>query len=579
MTVPGAAPYLPRSLAARFLAIALGGVLLPLALVGLWLSRSAERAGITLLRTQLSDAAEVLTNRVSARWVLRDGDLQLLARNSSAVALLRGRELTDADRTYLRDVVRGMAPAVTEVTYRDAAGEVRWTSTDAGAVNGSPGASDYSRGWEQGGRLFAVERPVTDGAAVGGAPVGTVRAYVRLSSVLPLDSAPVLVPSSAITVLADSQRVWSSAPDTIDLMARPAPVGWAVERRVIEPAGLTIAVAAPIVSFVAPFTRVTRVGLTVLALVAVIALLLTIVLTTRVTRSLERLVVAAAAVSSGDLQRTVDVDGIDEIGRLARAFNSMTLSLRSTLAQLSEQRALAAVGEFAATLSHEVRNSLTAIRVDLQHASRYVPRTDSGGMLVGRALDSVHRLDATVTSALRVARGGAVPMEPVSIASVLERAIAVSAPVFAEREVTLEYDETAAPAVLPGDAAALEQLFVNLLLNAAQALERGGRVALQVSTRAGVSDTRDDVVEQVVVRIADNGPGMPSTAAPTGQVVFRTTKPYGTGLGLPIARRLAEMHSGTLMISDAEGGGTEVIVLLPTTSGKSRPDVSSTRGP
>jgi len=134
MTVPDTAPYVPRSLAARFLAIALGGVLLPLALVGLWLSRSAERAGITLLRTQLSDAAEVLTNRVSARWVLRDGDLQLLARNSSAVALLRGRELSDADRAYLREVVRGMAPALTEVTYRDAAGEVRWASTDAGAI-------------------------------------------------------------------------------------------------------------------------------------------------------------------------------------------------------------------------------------------------------------------------------------------------------------------------------------------------------------------------------------------------------------------------------------------------------------
>jgi two-component system, NtrC family, sensor histidine kinase HydH len=566
MIVSNAAPYVPRSLAARFLTIALGGVLLPLALVGFWLSRSAERAGITLLRTQLSDAAEVLTNRVTARWVLRDGELQLLARNSSAVALLRGRDLADADRTYLRDIVHSMAPALTEVTYRDASGEVRWASTDAGAMVGTPGSPDYSRGWEQAGRLFVVERPVTEGGTDGGPHVGTVRAYVRLSSVLPLDSAPVLVPSAAITILADSQRVWSSAPDTIDLAARPAPVGWAVERRVIEPAGLTIVVAAPIVSFVAPFTRVTRIGLTVLALVAAIALLLTIVLTTRVTRSLERLVVAAAAVSSGDLQRTVDVDGIDEIGRLARAFNAMTLSLRNTLAQLSEQRALAAVGEFAATLSHEVRNSLTAIRVDLQHASRYVPRTDPGGMLVGRALDSVHRLDATVTSALRVARGGAVCMVPVPMSAVLERAIAVSAPVFAEREVTLVHGGLAAPLTLRGDAAALEQLFVNLLLNAAQALERGGRVALEVTARHGAGDAGDTVGEQVTVRIADNGPGMPPTAWPAGSSPFRSTKPHGTGLGLPIARRLAEMHAGTLTIRSAEGAGTEVTVVLPVTT-------------
>ena len=106
-----------------------------------------------------------------------------------------------------------------------------------------------------------------------------------------------------------------------------------------------------------------------MALVSLLALLLSAFLTTRITKSLERLAVAADAVARGDLEHRVNENGADEVSRVAGAFNSMLENLRRTLGELSERKALAAVGEYATSLSHEVRNGLTAIRVDLQRAS------------------------------------------------------------------------------------------------------------------------------------------------------------------------------------------------------------------
>src|SRR5262245_19797198 len=139
----------------------------------------------------------------------------------------------------------------------------------------------------------------------------------------------------------------------------------------------------------------------------------------------------------------------------------MTEGLRRTIAELSQQRALAAVGEFAASLSHDVRNSLTAIRVDLQHALRHVPPDNPGAPLGARALDSVRRLDTSVTSALRVARSGHVAKSPIELGSVLRRAIASAEPTFLERGAVLEPLPSHPDVSVSGDAAAIEQLFLN----------------------------------------------------------------------------------------------------------------------
>jgi signal transduction histidine kinase len=541
------------SLRAKFLLIVLLGAVLPLALMGFWLTRTAVRSGRTLLRGQLEAAVGGIASDVQGKWTLREGELQLLANNSvvrTALAAPAAR-LAMPDSEYLIQLFSAVHNAIPVVSYVDASGRERWSFHEAETrlSANAPGREERTPAAQS--RTFPVEMAVR---SEDGRVLGALRARIRLSGVLASDSGQHLVPGAVFAVLDARGVVSSSAPDTLDLATPAAHPGWEIVTRSLESPPLRLVLASPSAPFVTPFEQAARLGLGLLMVVALVALVVSGILTGRVTGSLEHMAVAAEAVAAGDLKRRVEVGGRDEIGRLAEAFNTMTESLRRTLAELSQQRALAAVGEFAASLAHEVRNSLTAIRIDLQHAVRRLPPESAAVPLVTRTLDSVRRLDSAVTGALRVARSGQNPMARVDLALLLRRAMASAEPSFAESEATLEpLALECEPVEVDGDAAALEQLFLNLLLNAAQALEGGGRA------RVGV-DCADD---QVVVRISDDGAGVESSEMAVVGTVLRSSKPDGTGLGLPIAQRIAAAHGGDLRIESAAGKGTTVFVTLP----------------
>jgi signal transduction histidine kinase len=523
------------------LIVALGAVL-PLALVGLWLTRSAQRSGTELLRTQIEHAASAIAAEIDGRWALRAGELQLLAGNSVARALVSGATLTSTDSAYLQQLARSLGGAIPSIAYVDRDGTERWRVV-AQPIDGRMTT-----------RTFAIELPITEGERT----VGTLEARVNLASVLAPEAEQTLVPGATLTIVDARGMVLTNAPDSLDASS-PAPAreaGWEVASRAPQAAPLRVIVAAPASPYVTPFEHAARLGVGVLLVVSLVALVLSIVLATRVTRSLQRLADAAGAVAAGDLQRRVDVPVEDDVGRVAQSFNAMTDSLRRTLSELAGQRALAAVGEFAASLSHEVRNSLTAVRVDLQHATRHLPADETGARLVARALDSVRRLDATVSGALRVARSGHVDKHPVDLHEVLLRAMRAAEPSFAEHGALLEALDGASLPHVEGDGAALEQMFLNLLINAAQASPPGGRVRVEL-VPAGA---------HVTVRVVDAGHGMRAVAASTIGAPFQSTKDNGTGLGLPIARRIAMAHAGELTFESNDGAGTTALVSLPVLS-------------
>jgi len=541
------------SLRAKFLLIVLLGAVLPLAIVGWWLTGTAVRSGRALLRGQLEAAVGGIASDARAKWTLRDGELQLLANNSvvrTSLAVPPAR-LAMPDSEYLLRLVAAIHGAIPSVSYVDGSGRERWSFREMEGAGSPDSARGLSRTPPVLSRSFPVEMPVR---SEDGRVLGTLRARVRLSAILASDSGQHLVPGAVFAVFDARGTLFSSAPDSLDLATPAAHPGWEIVTRSLASPPLRLVLAATSAPFVRPFERAAGLGLGVLLGVALIALMVSTILTGRVTRSLGRMAVAAEAVAAGDLRRRVEVSGHDEIGRLAEAFNAMTESLRRTLAELSQQRALAAVGEFAASLSHEVRNSLTAIRIDLQHAVRQLPGESAATPLVTRTLETVRRLDSTVTGALRVARSGQNPMVRVDLAPLLRRAMESAEPSFVASEATLEpLALESEPAEVDGDAGALEQLFLNLLLNAAQALDAGGRARVEVRSAN----------DRVVVRISDNGRGVESRDLAEVGSVLHSTKPDGTGLGLPIARRIAAGHGGELRIESVVGEGTTVVVTLP----------------
>jgi signal transduction histidine kinase len=283
-----------------------------------------------------------------------------------------------------------------------------------------------------------------------------------------------------------------------------------------------------------------------------------ILLTRRLSDSVEVLASATHAVAAGDLDRRVSQEGDDEVGHVGRAFNAMTESLRTTVRQLSQREALVAVGEFASSLAHEVRNPLTSIRIDLQRVEEKLPDDSPLRLQLGRALREVQRLDKTVSGALRIARSGSVALEPLDLRVPLKRAIEVATPMFEQSGGALNRVELGTiPLRVRGDEAALEQLFLNILLNSAQALGPQGQAGVTVSTENGSAK----------IDIWDSGQGILPERLEKVFDPFFSTKRDGTGLGLAVARQIVTAHAGSIEIDSAVDSGTTVTIKFSLSQG------------
>lgn len=555
---------LPTSFRGRFLLVVFFAAVVPLGLIGIWLTRSVSRAGTELLRSELNQSLEAISAPVAERWSHRMGELLLLANNEVAARAVRSGGLSPADSTYLALLYTSMAQSVPAFEYRDGGDRLGWSSpvalvdtTDAVGQRAPAGP----------GPTMTVRLPLA--ASDGRSSPGALIAQVSLAAVVPVDTA-LRLPNGARLQLVQRGTGLSLlpafAPDSGLGRERLTVNGedWlAVHRSLVDPA-LDLILAAPLGAYVQPFERAARGGVLILAVVSLLALLFSAFLTTRLTASFERLAKAADAVAGGDLEHRVEETGggSDEVQRVAAAFNSMMENLRRTLGELSQRQALAAVGEYSATLSHEVRNGLTAIRVDLQRTEEKTGEDLPGRSLITRALENVKRLDGIVSRSLHLSRSGRVPRRRLDLRTVLATAAQGADTSFSDRGTALERTPILdSPSWILGDALALEQLFLNLLLNAAQALQRGGSASITLDVdgpdaRVVVTDSGAGIAEGDLAHVLDP---------------FFSTKVDGTGLGLPIARQIATAHGGSLTIQSVAGEGTRVEVRLPLAIGAPSP--------
>lgn len=546
----------PLSFRTRILLVVFAGALLPLALVGLWLTRTAARSGEELLSAQVAEALDRTVAEIGARWIRLRSDILLLAEDDVVQRALTAPR-PNAGALYpvpaaLEATFASLDPAVQRAVIRDVEGRVVFALERAaqGALSGE------ASGDPSGDPLLQVELGIHDRAS--GRRIGTVEARFQVSRLMG-DRLGALAASGAVLGVFERESGAALLPLPFDAAAATGErflwtgEEWITQRRSLEELPLELIAAAPLGPFTQPFEQAARRGAWALLLVAAVGLAAAAAVSGRMTRSLEQLAVAADAVSHGDLERKVESVRSDEVGRVARSFNAMTESLRHMLRQLSQREALAAVGEFASTLAHEIRNPLTSIRVDLQMVEEALPEGSELRELQSGALKEIARLDRTVSGALVVARSGRIAHRPLDLREPLRAALHAAQPAFAARTTHLDADLGDDPIMAEGDAGALEQLFLNLLLNAAQALETGARARVKI---------REEHDEAAVV-ISDTGPGIPPDVLAHVFEPFFSTKPEGTGLGLAVAQRIAAAHHGEIHIDSQPGEGTTVEVRLP----------------
>jgi signal transduction histidine kinase len=529
------------SLRVRILLIVLLASVVPLALVGLWLTGTAVRSGERLLEQRLEQGVSETVAVVTVRWTRIRSALLSLAESPEADAALSGRP--EAGMLGDADVLSTLDPGVLSVSIRDTLGFERW------------------RAMRPEGGALAVTLPALSQTiplySRSGQPLGTMVATLNPAALLPPDRLPASTAGTLISLVDADGMALSPVP--FDPRVADDPVfewggdRWMAVRRQLEEPTVEVLGAATLGPFVRPFAETARQGTLVLLGVALVVLIGTGLLTTHLTRDLRRLSEAAVGVSQGDLERKLPDPRRDEVGQVTRAFNRMTENLRRTVDALAAKESMAAVGEFAAGLAHEIRNPLTSIQIDLQYVEEGLPSDSPLREPQSKALAELGRLDATVRDALKVARSGQVRVEDMDLRDVLRAAAHAARPSFDARQARLEMTLPEIPLALQADPAALEQLFLNLLRNAAEALPEGGLASLRVTTSEG----------SVEVCIDDSGQGMsPEVQSRAFEPLF-STRTDGTGLGLTIAQRIAMAHGGSIEIESRSDRGTQVTVRLP----------------
>jgi len=312
-----------------------------------------------------------------------------------------------------------------------------------------------------------------------------------------------------------------------------------------------------------------------------------LLLTRLVRRPIGLLTETMSQVERGDLNVEVSLATEDELGRLAKSFNSMVQKLSQAQKELERQhqqqmlqvRHLASLGELAASVVHEVKNPLAGIKLAIQVLAKEPELSAGHRGTIEEIMHSVERLDKTMADLLSYSRMRPPELQPVSLHEVLEVALS-----FIKEEcqiagvrVEKQFDSTLPPLAL--DSGQMERAFLNLFLNALQAMPGGGRLTIQTKVHKSGDHLREGFpifassgqeAGWAEVSVTDTGEGIQPEVL--GEIFrpFFTTKAKGTGLGLSLAQRIIEQHQGQIFAESRVGVGTTFYLRLPIPSPASR---------
>jgi signal transduction histidine kinase len=309
--------------------------------------------------------------------------------------------------------------------------------------------------------------------------------------------------------------------------------------------------------------RMTRIGLISLAFLGLaFGTLGSVLLAERISRPLETLVEGTIKVAEGDLQHRINIPPGDEIGELAANFNQMTAEIledrrqiEETSRKLIEAEKLATIGRLATAMAHEIRNPLTAIKLNIQKVGKSPALAPIERDQLEIADSGIRQVERIVKDVLSYARAPRLTKDWFSLDTLLDAALRFAEEQLEEKQVEIERDYGELPPILV-DGDRLRQVFLNILLNSAEALSVGGKLIVRTSLEEKEGE------KNAVIEIEDNGCGIDEKHVGSVFEPFFTTKSMGTGLGLTNARKVIELHEGKVDISSAISRGTTITISL-----------------
>ena len=283
---------------------------------------------------------------------------------------------------------------------------------------------------------------------------------------------------------------------------------------------------------------------------------------------LRRLEQAAAEIGRGNYDTDLLTDLPDEVGDVGRAMARMQEAIRVSISKQVETEKMFALGQLSAGIAHEIRNPLFAVRNDLDYLRRN-DRSAANQEVYEEMEQGIERIGSTISAVLGYARPHRLEHRPARLEDVLETAMTLLRKQVSRAEVEVEIDLEAVPPV-EMDVHQMEQVFVNLLTNAMRAASGpGGRIRVFGDRVVGDATDGDpgggDASDggRVEVHVEDNGHGIEPEDLSRIFDPFFTRAADGTGLGLPIVRRIVEQHHGAIAVRSRPGLGTRFTIRLP----------------
>ncbi|MCA9705976.1 MAG: HAMP domain-containing histidine kinase [Myxococcales bacterium] len=283
-------------------------------------------------------------------------------------------------------------------------------------------------------------------------------------------------------------------------------------------------------------------------------------------RPLRRLTEGVRKLGRGDWSQRVSPSGPereDEVSQLAREFNHMAAALEERERRLLRGERLAAAGQLAAQITHEIRNPLSSVALNAELLEDELSdASPESRELLAKISKEVDRLTAVTEDYLSFARRPKPELRPIDLREELNDLLDFMAQELDMAGIEVEARLPPAPVHVRGDANQLRQVFMNLVRNAQEAVldeehdpERRPRITVDMQCKE----------DQVIVVVRDNGPGIPVPAHEVDRIfeAFYTSKAQGTGLGLPTVQQIVQDHEGAVRVAQTGPEGTAFEVKLP----------------
>ncbi|MFB3897476.1 MAG: ATP-binding protein [bacterium] len=291
------------------------------------------------------------------------------------------------------------------------------------------------------------------------------------------------------------------------------------------------------------------------------AIIMALVVARTIAKPVHQLSDGAEQIAADNLEVRIPIKSKDELGELAQSFNRMAAKLlqnRQLEAQLRLKDKLASLGQLSAGMAHEVRNPLSSIKVSAELMQRKFAEGTQEFKQLQYIINDVDRMNTLIADFLTFAKPREPNMVKCKVESIVDRTLALAHSQLIKKPYQIDWKNNTGPEdYISADANQIQQVFLNLILNACQAMPNGGTITITAYR------TTMNGIPALGISFADQGVGIPEEVQSKIFDPFFTTKEEGTGLGLAMVHQIIEAHKGKIELQSELNKGTIFTVYLP----------------